>query len=981
MTGSRLIGLLVAVVVIMISNNVRALRGVRWNRLNGLSGGGKRSLSSQHMRSMAESSPRVRRGMIATLALATCAAASARQFSTTGLSMMAAHCHGAEGGVVAASETPKETFRKDYMPSDYTVPDINMFFDLAAAKTTVTTTSTVVPAKAGADLVLDGEDCIKLVSLEVDGQKLSDSQYKIEKDTLRIFGSALPTNKFSLVSKVEISPKENLALSGLYASGEKLLCTQCEAEGFRRITYHLDRPDILSKYTVRLESDKAQYPQLLSNGNMVDSGDMDGGRHYTVWEDPFPKPSYLFAVVGGDLGSVHDSYTTKSGRKVALGIYSEKEDAHKLDHAMYSIKESMKWDEEKFDLECDLDVYNIVATSDFNMGAMENKGLNIFNSAYVLANSATATDADYENILGVIGHEYFHNWTGNRVTLRDWFQLTLKEGLTVFRDQWFSSDMTGEAVKRIGDVRVLRARQFPEDSGPMAHPVRPESYISMDNFYTSTVYNKGAEVVRMYRTILGDAGFKKGMKLYFERHDGGAATCDDFRAAMADANGADLSQFERWYTQAGTPTVSVKYAYDEAGKKLSLTLKQTALDTPGQKAAEKEPWHIPVTIGLLSAASGKEILPSQVLQFTQGEQTFEFNDVQEKPVLSLFRGFSAPVKVSYVDGQSDAELAFLMAHDTDTFNRWDAGDRLSTNVIMSLTELDSVASIEAAELSADFVDAIRTSLNNAASTDAALLSAALTLPDLGTLSQLMDVVEVDKLVAATKRVKRVLGGTLKAEFEAVYAATTTTGAYEFNSKETGRRRLRNTCLDYICAEGGAAAAIVAKAHYDSANCMTDRLTAFRVLCGQKDGTPEKEEVIKDFYAFANNDALVLNKWFAVQATVDTPGAIDRVKALKEHPDFSISNPNRCRSLISMFAANNMAHFHAADGSGYKWVADAVVELDKLNPQVAARMAGAFSQWKRYDAGRKELMREQLEMIQKAEGLSKDTYEVATRCLK
>jgi aminopeptidase N len=452
---------------------------------------GRKALSSGAVASPLRAA-RYRRGVIATLAFATTVAAGARQFHTTSLSLMAAHCHGAEGmeggGGVAGAEA-KETFRKDYKPSDYLVPEINMMFDLGASKTVLTTTSTVVPSNAGADLVLDGEDCIKLVSLEVDGKAITEDQYKIEKDTLRIQGSALPAAQFNLVSKVELNPKENLALSGLYASGEKLLCTQCEAEGFRRITYHLDRPDILSKYTVRLEADK-KYPQLLSNGNMIDSGDLGGGRHFTVWNDPFPKPSYLFALVGGDLGSVQDTYTTKSGKVVNIGIYSEKEDAHKLDHAMYSIKESMKWDEDKFGLECDLDVYNIVATSDFNMGAMENKGLNIFNSAYVLANGATATDVDFENVLGVIGHEYFHNWTGNRVTLRDWFQLTLKEGLTVFRDQWFSSDMTGEAVKRIGDVRGLRGRQFQEDSGPMSHPIRPESYVAMDNFYTATVYSK-----------------------------------------------------------------------------------------------------------------------------------------------------------------------------------------------------------------------------------------------------------------------------------------------------------------------------------------------------------------------------------------------------------------------------------------------------------------------------------------------------------
>ena len=932
----------------------------------------------QASRPVSTLAPTYRRGVVSVLALATCAAAKS-QFSTTSLSM--AHCHAGEGGVAVASETPKETFRKDYTPSDYKIPEINMYFDLAAAASTVTTTQTVVPTNAGADLVLDGEDCIKLVSLKVNGEVLKPSDYAIEKDILRVKGSALPSSEFKFESTVELSPKENLALSGLYASGEKLLCTQCEAEGFRRITYHLDRPDILSKYTVRLESDKATYPQLLSNGNMVDQGDLDGGRHYTVWEDPFPKPSYLFAVVGGDLGSIHGTYTTATGKEVALGIYCEKKDQEKLDHALYSIKKSMKWDEETFGLECDLDVYNIVATDDFNMGAMENKGLNIFNSAYVLADPTTATDADYENILGVIGHEYFHNWTGNRVTVRDWFQLTLKEGLTVFRDQWFSSDMTGEAVKRIGDVRSLRGRQFQEDAGPMAHPIRPESYISMDNFYTATVYSKGAEVVRMYRTILGEAGFKKGMKLYFERHDGDAVTCDDFRAAMSDANNVDLTQFERWYTQAGTPTVHVKSSYDAAAKKLSLTLKQVPPTTPGpgQKAEEKKPWHIPVTIGLLSAQSGAEISASQVLQFKDVEQTFTFDNIAEEPVLSLFRGFSAPVKVVFEGGQSDAELAFLMAHDTDTFNRWDAGDRLSTNVIMGLTKLASPEDIAKAEISGDFVEAIRTSLKSAGSVDPALLSATLTLPDLGTLSQTMEVIDVEKLVAARKTVKKALGAILKAEFESVYNSCAATGSYEFNSRETGRRRLRNTCLDYLCADGSDATAKLAKAQYDSADCMSDRIYAFMTLAGRV-GSSEKDAVVQDFYDFADKDALVLNKWFAVQANADMPGQLDRVKELKAHPDFIMSNPNRCRSLISIFAGN-MPHFHAADGKGYEFVRDAIVEIDKLNPQVAARMCGAFSQWKRFDAARQALMKAQLETIQKTDGLSKDTYEVATRCLK
>jgi aminopeptidase N len=908
-------------------------------------------------------------------------------FALAGLSASA----GGHVALAAPGAPPKEFFRKDYKPSDFSIPDIYLSFDLSAEETIVTTTSKIVPSSLStANLVLDGEaDSVTLLSPpKIDGVELPASSFEVTGEgKLSISAAALPSGSkpFSLETRVKLCPAKNLALSGLYSSGSNLLCTQCEAMGFRRITYHLDRPDVLTKYKVRLEADKATFPLLLSNGNQLESGDVAGspGRHFSLWEDPFPKPSYLFALVAGDLGGIHSTYKTTSGRDVRLGIYSDKENAGKLQHAMYSLKESLKWDEDTFGLECDLDVYNVVATNDFNMGAMENKGLNIFNSAYVLADPSTATDTDYERILGVIGHEYFHNWTGNRVTVRDWFQLTLKEGLTVFRDQWFSSDLTSNAVKRVEDVRGLRGRQFVEDQGPMAHPIRPESYISMDNFYTGTVYVKGAEVVRMYRTILGEEGFKKGMKLYFERHDGGAVTCDDFRAAMADANGRDLAQFEHWYSQAGTPIVNVQHSYDAASKIFSITLKQHTPSTPGQDAAAKKPLMIPVVVGLLSATTGAELVPSTTLLLSEAEQTFTFPNVAEQPIPSIFRDFSAPVKVVHAVDQTDAELAFLMAHDTDAFNKWDAGNRLATRVVLSLAAKKSTAAIEASQLPKEFVEAVRTVLTTCKSggEDPSLVAYSLQLPDEMTLAQDMAVVDVDALHAARKHVKASLANALKGEFEAVYQQTASapSAPYVFSAAEVGRRRLRNTVLDFLSAENDKAAAVArAKAQYDGAQCMTEQIAALGSLVSKP--CPEREAALADFHKKAAGDALVLNKWFAIQAMADLPDLLSAVLLLKKHPDFLLSNPNRARSLISTFAGNQ-AHFHAGDGKGYAFIADCVLELDKLNPQVASRLATSFSQWRRFDEARQALMKAQLERIKATEGLSKDTYEVVLRSLK
>ncbi len=937
------------------------------------------------------------------------------------------------GGATVASDSavvePIEYFRKDYAPSgdyllihflthsliyslthlDYVIEKIYLNFELTGAKTVVTATSNVlknaqVKGSLKRDLVLDGEE-LDLVSVAINKKIIGtflfcsltssltssltyvgNDMYKYSNAKLIISAAALPDEPFELTTIVNIKPDKNLALSGLYQSGSNLLCTQCEAMGFRRIAFHLDRPDILTIYTVRLEGDKALYPILLSNGNMVAAGDLGDNKHYTVWEDPFPKPSYLFALVAGDLGSIHDEYTTASGRRVKLGIFSDKENAGKLSHAMYSIKESMRWDEEVFGLECDLDVYNIVATNDFNMGAMENKGLNIFNSAYVLADSATATDNDYERILGVIGHEYFHNWTGNRVTVRDWFQLTLKEGLTVFRDQWFSSDKTSHAVKRIEDVRILRGRQFAEDQGPMAHPIRPESYISMDNFYTGTVYIKGAEVVRLYRTLLGEEGFKKGMKLYFQRHDGGAVTCDDFRLAMQDANNFDLTQFERWYSQAGTPIVDVvDEVYDASKQTYSITFAQHIPSTPGQDTTEKLPLLIPVVIGLLNSVNGEEMVPSTVLQFKEAQQTFTFSNIPVQPIPSLFRDFSAPIRLNY-KSYNDDTLAFLMTHDTDSFNRWDAGNKLSTNLILSLTKLGSVDAIKNTPLNSNYINAFRSILTSCSSdsvSDMSLVAYALQLPDEITLSQEMDVIDVDKLHAARDHVKHQLIKHLHSEFLALYqAATASKNEYVFSPAEVGRRRLRNTCLDYLTSSDDSSVIDMgiklAKEQFDSANCMTDKISALGCLISFE--SKETVEATTKFYNDANGDALVLNKWFAIQAMADNPDILNKVKQLKSHPDFVVTNPNRARSLISTFAGN-MPHFHNKNGSGYQFIADCIIEIDRLNPQVAARLASSFSQWKRYDEQRQEQMKAELVRIKNTVNLSKDTFEVVTRCLK
>jgi len=784
----------------------------------------------------------------------------------------------------------------------------------------------------------------------------------------------MATCPFVLTTTVSIAPQKNTQLSGLYKSSG-MYVTQCEAEGFRRITYFQDRPDVMAKYEVRVEADKSKYPLLLSNGNEVSQGEAKDGRHWASFVDPFPKPSYLFALVAGDLGGIESSFVTSSGRTVRLALWSEYENVDQLDWAMQSLKDSMKWDEDTYGCEYDLDVYHIVAVNDFNMGAMENKGLNVFNTAAVLAKPSTATDADFERVQSIVAHEYFHNWSGNRVTCRDWFQLTLKEGLTVFRDQHFSQDMTSAAVRRIEEARIIRTAQFTQDAGPMAHPIRPESYIAMDNFYTVTVYNKGAEVIRMYRTLLGAESFRKGMDLYFERHDGSAVTCDDFRRAMADASGKDLDQFERWYLQAGTPTVTATSSYDADAKKYTLSLAQSTPPTPGQET--KLPFHIPVEVALLGQ-DGTPLQSPSVLELTEASQDFVFENVEDEPLPSVLRGFSAPVKLQM--DVTDAQLAFLAANDDDPFNRWDASQRLYQSAL-----LDSIKAYQASggdegalQLSDAVLSAFRATLLDE-SLDPSLRAYSLSLPDFSTLAQEMSPIDPEAICAALRCTRKALATALRPELQAAYDGLASDAAYAVNEEQVGARRLRNTCLGYLAKPADERAQQTCLEQFRAAACMTDSLAAVSALAGQE--CAAREEALTAFFerAKANKEALVLNKWLGVQASAETPSALQTVRSLMEHEAYDATNPNSIRSLIQMFASANPSAFHAKDGSGYEFIGEQVLRLDQSNPQVASRLCGAFNTWRRYDDERQGLMKAQLERIL-AGAQSKDTKEIAQKSL-
>ena len=877
----------------------------------------------------------------------------------------------------------KAIYRKDYSPYPWLVDKARFRFEIGENSTEVRAEldlrngvqEELFDGPAAGEIELDGQD-MELISLALNGRVLGEADFTVSGDKLVVHGAP---DASRLEIRVRIKPQENTALEGLYPSG-KFLLTQCESEGFRKICYFPDRPDVMTRYEVTLVADRARYPVLLSNGNAVDSGTLDDGRHWVRWDDPFAKPCYLFALVAGDLACVEDHFRTRSGRDVTLRFYVEHGDEDRCGHAMESLIHAMAWDEVRFDLEYDLDIYHVVVTHDFNMGAMENKSLNIFNSKYVLARPDTATDTDYQGIEGVIGHEYFHNWTGNRVTCRDWFQLTLKEGLTVFRDQEFSSDRQSRAVKRIRDVRALRSRQFPEDSGPMAHPIRPDKYMEINNFYTMTVYQKGAEVIRMYHTLLGEQGFQKGMKLYFDRHDHHAVTCDDFLSAMADANGADLDRFGLWYGQSGTPEVSASGEWNREAATFTLHLSQRTPPTPDQP--EKRPLLIPVALGLL-ASDGKEWPlqladedapgpASRVLLLEQDRQSYTFVGIDSQPVPSLLRGFSAPVKLDYP--YTAEELAVLMAHDSDAFVRWEAAQVLAQREILGNVERRAAG--KDMQLGAPLIDACRALLSDQHS-DPALIAEALILPDEDYLAQQMQVIDVDGIHEARHFVKSGLAAALSDTLKDRYEACSTASPYDKSPTSMARRSLRNACLSYLLLVPGGFE--LAEAQLAGSDNMTDTLAALQGLV--RANAPLAEQALQDFEARWREDALVMDKWFVIQACVPGEATVERVRQLMAHPAFSLTNPNKVRSLLGAFSTMNPTGFHAASGKGYRLHADQVIKLNALNPQVAARMAAAFNAWTRYDEQRRGLMQAELKRIAGTAGLSPDVAEIVQSSLR
>ena len=884
-----------------------------------------------------------------------------------------------------SSEKPQAVLREDYCPPDYWIDSADLCFDLGEEQTEVRARLEI---RRRGDLVGDAPPLIlageELECLEVrlDGEVLPTRAYQLGEDELRIDS---PPERFQLETRVRIKPHENTALSGLYRTSGNF-CTQCEAMGFRRITYFLDRPDVMARFTTTITADKDRCPVMLSNGNRVEEEDLGDGRHRVRWEDPFPKPSYLFALVAGDLRAHRGVFTTCGGRDVALEIWVEPQNIDKCEHALASLQRAMAWDERVFGLEYDLDIYMIVAVNDFNMGAMENKGLNVFNSKYVLALPSTATDADYEGVERVIGHEYFHNWTGNRVTCRDWFQLTLKEGLTVFRDQQFGADMSSAAVTRIEDVKILRAAQFSEDSGPMSHPIRPDSYISMDNFYTATVYNKGAEVIRMYHTLLGGEGFRRGMDLYFERHDGEAVTCDHFRDAMATAGERDLSQFGLWYSQAGTPLVEAEGSFHAETGCYSLSFKQSFPD-PDQSAMREIPrkaMHIPVAMGLLSP-SGEELAVrlegelisrearTRVLELTESEQTFNFTGLSQAPIPSLLRGFSAPVRLKME--RSHEELAFLMGRDSDSFSRWDAGQQLALDLLLELAEKSSRG--EVMLLDPLYSEAFGRVLLDP-SLDGSLKALALTLPSEKVLGQEADVVDPDALFAAREFMRKALAQAHREALREVYWRGAE-GALDGSEQDAiHQRRLKNCALAYWMTLGEEEALEAAAAQLQRAENMTDAEAALVVLADTV--SDARDRGLSECYDRWKEDPLLLDKWFAIQAGSRRPDTFERVLELAHHPAFSLKNPNRMRALVGTFCSANPVHFNRPDGAGYRFLADMVLQLDSMNPQTAARMVSIFNPWRRFDSGRRALLKNEIERISSQGGLSKDVFEIVTRAL-
>jgi len=871
---------------------------------------------------------------------------------------------------MSAKQQPNAIYLEDYQPPAWRVTHTALRFELEEEQTLVRAQLSISAnpeAAARQPLVLLGEDDMELQRLSIDGEVLSSSDYS--RDNGRLTIPNVP-DSFMLECVTRLLPQENTALEGLYKS-DGMFCTQCEAEGFRRITFFPDRPDVMSIFTTTLVADRERYPVLLSNGNPVASGEADGGRHWVTWEDPWPKPSYLFALVAGDLAQLEDRFTTASGREVVLRIYAERKDLDKLDHAMASLKNAMRWDEEVYGREYDLDIYMIVAVDFFNMGAMENKGLNIFNTSCVLAHPQTTTDAAFQRVEAVVAHEYFHNWSGNRVTCRDWFQLSLKEGFTVFRDAEFSADMNSRTVKRIEDVTLLRTAQFAEDAGPMAHPVRPESYIEISNFYTLTVYEKGAEVVRMLHTLLGPDLFRKGSDLYFERHDGQAVTTDDFVRAMEDVSGRDLSQFRRWYSQAGTPRLKVSDHYNANTGCYELHVSQSCPPSPGQEY--KLPYHLPLSMALL-ADDGRELC-AQVLELTDEHQVFRFDGIASRPTPSLLRGFSAPVKLDYP--YTDQQLLMLLRHDSDGFNRWDAGQRLCVRLLQQ--QIEAFRHEQPMHCATELIDAWRELLHDDR-LEPAMVAQLLRLPSEAQLSELAEEIDVIAIHKAREFMRVALARALENEWLAIYQrCDVSAGNYSPDAASIGLRSLKNLALSYLIATGHEPWLELARQQFEQADNMTDQQSAL-ALVAHSGFREVGGELLEAFYLQWQHEALVMNQWLAIQASDPAPGALERVEALSQHPMFDARNPNKLRALIGGFCGQNLVQFHAEDGSGYRWLADWILKLDRQNPQVASRLLTPLTRWKRYDPVRRRLMQGQLQRMMDTAELSADVYEVVSKSL-
>ena len=894
---------------------------------------------------------------------------------------------------VESSVSNAMVFLKDYRPSNYLIKNTDLTFDLQASRTLVTSrlTLTANPAveKEKATLVLDG-DSLQLCSLSLDGRSLVEGEYHLTEKSLSI--PNVPDD-FELEITTSIEPQKNLALEGLYLS-DGMYCTQCEAEGFRRITYYLDRPDIMSVFSTKIIADKEKYPVLLSNGNLQSRGETEDGRHWVLWRDPYKKPCYLFALVAGNLQHIEDSFITSSGREVTLRIFVESKDLDKCDHAMRSLKRAMQWDEEIYGREYDLDLYMIVAVDFFNMGAMENKGLNIFNTSCVLANPKTQTDAEFQRVEGVVAHEYFHNWSGNRVTCRDWFQLSLKEGFTVFRDASFSADMNSSTVKRIEDVSLLRSAQFAEDSGPMSHPVRPDSYLEISNFYTLTIYEKGAELIRMLYQLLGAEKFRRGTDLYFERHDGQAVTCDDFVNALEDASGIDLEQFRLWYSQPGTPVLHVEDHWDVANACYSITIRQSRPSSAGQ--ADKNPLYIPINMALLSSegiVKGSE----QILILNQSEQTWHFNDQQTRPVASLLRGFSAPVKLRFDSTYTD--LLTVIKNETDGFSRWDASRHYLLRLIKEHVSGECVLQSDAANKAVrQFTEVLSLLLEQGISGtpsgqqqwdskhDAAMFTEMLKMPSYAYIFEQFEKINVAAIGESTQLLRQTMAENLQGIFTRLYALLTTQlsgmGEYQPEAEAIALRSLKNCCLDYLMLADDQQATALARDQFAAATNMTEQLAALKALLKSRtvEGEQAATEALDSFYQQWQQESLVVNKWFTVQACSEKPTAFQQLQQLTDHPAYDNTNPNKVRALLGAYCAHNLLQFHAADGKSYDYLADEILRLDQINPQLAARMLAPLTQWRKFDNPQQSKMKKALLRIKSTDKLSSDIYEVVSKTL-